>query len=56
MNTPNRAVRAALALAFAVLALQPFQLFGASHREAPITALDQKRVGEGRRTSKPPRV
>jgi len=42
MNTPNPAVRAALALAFAVLALQPFQLLGASHREAPITALDQK--------------
>lgn len=42
MNTSHLAVRAASALAIAVLAAQPFRMLGASHREAPITALDQK--------------
>ena len=35
-------LRAALFVLFAALILQPPRLLAASHREAPITALDQK--------------
>ena len=42
MNLSSILLRSACALTFAALAVQPKPLFAASHREAPITALDQK--------------
>ncbi len=42
MNLRNLLLRSALALSIAALAVQPKPLSAASHREAPITALDHK--------------
>jgi len=42
MNSKRRIASTAFALALATLTLQPQNLFASSHREAPITALDQK--------------
>jgi hypothetical protein len=42
MNFKRRIASTAFALSLATLTLPPQSLFGASHREAPITALDQK--------------
>ena len=42
MDLKNFLLRSTLALAAAALAVQPKTLFAASHREAPITALDHK--------------
>jgi hypothetical protein len=42
MNFKQSTLRPAIAAAIAVLTLQPTPLSAASHREAPITALDQK--------------
>jgi hypothetical protein len=42
MNFRTPLLRGALAVALAALAVQPDSLYAASHREAPITALDQK--------------
>ena len=42
MNSKNSLLRSALALGIAALAVQPTRLSAASHREAPITALDHK--------------
>src|SRR5579862_4071223 len=42
MNFKPSTLRPALATAIAILTLQPAPLRAASHREAPITALDQK--------------
>lgn len=42
MHFRNALLRSALAIAFAALAVTPDTLLASSHREAPITALDQK--------------
>ncbi len=42
MNIPEMPLRSMLAIALATIAVQPRPLSASSHREAPITALDQK--------------
>lgn len=42
MNFRNALLRSALAVTLAALAVPPRPLLAASHREAPITALDHK--------------
>jgi hypothetical protein len=42
MSFRTTRLRGGLAIVMAVLAVQPTSIFAASHREAPITALDQK--------------
>src|SRR6266480_1653810 len=42
MTSKQALLRPAVAVVMSALMVQPFTLFAASHREAPITALDQK--------------